>query len=130
MTHAVKLTAAAGVLALTVAAMVGLYKLMPFPVSEDPAIGVVLPKTVKEELPAELGAGDETDEVRAEEVYHILKTYGGFVAVFPPHDLETPSRVTGIRAERLRRADAEKLEIGITVRGDEALARLLEDFGS
>lgn len=60
---------------------------------------------------------------------YTVKTYQGYVAVFTG-DSDTPSKVTGIRAELLPLQDQLDLAEGIPISSKEALSALLEDYGS
>lgn len=60
---------------------------------------------------------------------YTVKTYQGYVAVFTG-DSDTPSKVTGIRAELLPLQDQLDLAEGIPISSKEALSALLEDYGA
>jgi len=80
----------------------------------------------------DLAADTEVTTVEREKTgkKYILKNVSGFIGIFEADNPETPRTVTGIVVSKLRAADAEMLNEGIVVNGEEELARLLEDFGS
>lgn len=60
---------------------------------------------------------------------YIVRAHQGCMAVFRPGE-NAPLEVTDTRIASLRRADQMLLREGIPVRGNEALAKLLEDFSN
>lgn len=70
--------------------------------------------------------GEDVDNVNI----YLLKDTSGFIGIYTLDDPDTPKEVTEIVTGKLRRADAEMLKEGIVARGEEELAKLLEDFGS
>ncbi|MDL2288813.1 hypothetical protein LJC32_05485 [Oscillospiraceae bacterium OttesenSCG-928-F05] len=129
MSRYVKVTAAIGVFLLTATAIGGLYFLVPPPASSDIARDFDAPA---EPAAAELARAEvpETDPAWVEPQYYTAKTYEGFVAIYRADSPEIPDQVTEIAVDRLRRADADMLFHGITVRGEAELHSLLEDLGS
>lgn len=65
-----------------------------------------------------------------EDKEYLIKEVSGFLGIFLPEDTENPQLITGIAISKLREADARMFKEGIIVKGEEELARLLEDFGS
>lgn len=61
---------------------------------------------------------------------YLLKEASGYIGIFSPDDTENPQLITGIAISKLREADARMFREGVTVIGEEELAKLLEDFGS
>ncbi len=67
--------------------------------------------------------------VSLDDQIYILRNLDGFVCVYTADDMETPKIRTEIDVSRLRVYDAELLDDGIAVTGNDALLRILEDFG-
>ncbi len=84
-----------------------------------------LPAAVLEELPLA-----RISPAPAAETAYVLMEYDGQIAVYVSGDEKTPVLLTGILTSSLRKTDRELLQEGIPARGDEELAKLLEDFGS
>ncbi|MGI6577672.1 MAG: hypothetical protein ACOX1Q_06480 [Eubacteriales bacterium] len=85
---------------------------------------------VLENTPAmEVATGIEGKQTDTEKEY-LLKDTSGFIGIYSLDDPNTPQVITEIVISKLREADAEMLKEGIVVKGDEELAKLLEDFGS
>jgi hypothetical protein len=59
---------------------------------------------------------------------YVVRAQDGQVAVFRADAPDEPVEITDIRIASLREFDQRQLEQGIPVQGEEALARLLEDF--
>jgi hypothetical protein len=59
---------------------------------------------------------------------YVVRAQGGQVAVYRADEPDEPVEITDIRVASLREFDQRQLELGIPVQGEEALARLLEDF--
>lgn len=70
------------------------------------------------------------DTPKTKKGMYIIKSLGGRVAVYDAQDMENPMQVTDIYSETLRSYDQELLEKGIELENQEALWRILEDFGS
>ena len=87
--------------------------------------GSALAASVLEEMPlARISAAPSAQTV------YVLREYEGQIAVYVSGDTENPVLLTGILTSSLRKTDRELLQEGISARGDEELAKLLEDFGS
>ena len=67
-------------------------------------------------------------DAAAQEIY-ILKEYKGLVAVFK-EDGEVPIKITQTKVDTLPPYDAQKLDEGIAVEGEEKLREILMDFCS
>lgn len=67
-------------------------------------------------------------DAAAQEIY-ILKEYKGLVAVFK-EDGEAPIKITQTKVDTLPPYDAQKLDEGIAVEGEEKLREILMDFCS
>ena len=78
-------------------------------------------QSIQPDIPAARYSGEEE---------YILKVQDGRLAVFRRGDAHNPVQTTDIHIGSLRNYDRSLLEGGITVRGADALARILEDFGS
>lgn len=65
---------------------------------------------------------------KGEQVY-VLKEYKGLVAVFK-EDGDVPVKITQTHVQTLPPYDAQRLEDGITVEGEENLQKILMDFCS
>ena len=65
-----------------------------------------------------------------DEAAYLLRSRGGFVAVYEGEERRTPALVTEIEVDLLRRADRAMLDRGIPVADREQLLMLLEDLGS
>jgi hypothetical protein len=72
----------------------------------------------------------EGSNIVTESKEYLLKEVSGYVGIFSPEDTETPQSITQIALSKLREADARMFREGIIVKGEEELAKLLEDFGS
>jgi hypothetical protein len=62
------------------------------------------------------------------EAAYVVRAQGGQVAVYRADAPDVAVEITDIRVASLREFDQRQLEQGIPVQGEEALARLLEDF--
>lgn len=93
--------------------------------SESSGRGNPLSAAFLEEMPlARISPAPEAETV------YILREYDGQIAVYVTGDEKEPVLLTGILTSSLRKTDRELLAEGIPARGDEELAKLLEDFGS
>lgn len=72
-------------------------------------------------------SGDKAEA--GDDMEYTVRAHQGYMAVFRPGNA-APVEITDTRIASLRRADQMLLREGITVRGGEALARLLEDFSN
>lgn len=66
----------------------------------------------------------------AEGEAYLLRECDGYIAVYYPADAAEPRQITNIRVAELPMEDREALRGGVSASDDEALARLLEDYGA
>ena len=79
-------------------------------------------------LPAENITIDRPQQQQQQPCY-IIKQYNGKVAVFKEGS-NTPNQVFDVFVDTLPQVDAQALQSGILVTGDEDLKRLIEDYTS
>lgn len=66
----------------------------------------------------------------AEGEAYLLRECGGYIGIFHPMDAAEPMEMTDIRVAELPTEDQEALRLGVGASDEEALARLLEDYGA
>lgn len=66
----------------------------------------------------------------AEGEAYLLRECDGYIGVYYPVDAAEPREITDIRVAELPLEDQEALRGGVSASDEEALARLLEDYGA
>ncbi len=66
----------------------------------------------------------------AESEAYLLRACDGYIGIYYPMDAEEPTEVTDIRVAALPAEDQEALRLGVSASNEEALVRLLEDYGA
>lgn len=118
----------AAILFLTVLLLVGLQK-PESDVPEPPHSNTLYYSTANKNSSQENNRNSSSPPVSSSQTVYIVREYKGQIGVFAENE-ETPSQIVDVPVDILPEADQKMLKDGITVRGEDKLNSILEDYES
>ena len=118
----------AAILFLTVLLLVGLQK-PESDVPEPPHSNILYYSTANKNSSQENNRNSSSPPVSSSQTVYIVRVYKGQIGVFAENE-ETPSQIVDVPVDILPEADQKMLKDGITVRGEDKLNSILEDYES